>query len=85
MKLVFNVENKNSLMIHLKHGSKPINETYLTPGQDFDILLIKTLDKIISENKIDRLSLKSVEISGKMSPEAVSSMILQTVAKALAI
>lgn len=80
----------------------------LTVIRSFDIMLIRTLDKILRKNKIERLSLKSVrgegpvrsprgtcakpglgsriyEISGQMRPEAVSSMILKTVAKALSL
>lgn len=99
MRLFFSLENTNKLIIQLKHKSKLIDKTHLTVSQSFDIILIRTLDKILRKNKIERLSLKSVrgegpaqgrvyvEISGKMASEqhvsSVSSMILKTVAMAL--
>jgi hypothetical protein len=54
-------------------------------GQGFDIVLIRVLDKIICDNKMERLSLKSVRIGGKMASGAISSMVLETMAKTLTI
>lgn len=85
MQLVFNVENRNSLIIRLKRKPNITNKIHLTVSQDFDILLIRAIDKILCKNKISRLSLKSVEISGKIEPGALSGMVLQSAAKALVI
>lgn len=85
MRLLFNIKNQRVVEIQLIKGKKVINKTYLTMGQSFDILLIRSLDKFFNKNKIDRLSLKSVETSGEMRSGAMSSMILKTVVKALTI
>lgn len=69
--------------LRLKGDNKSVYVETLTIGQDFDILLIRTLDKVLRKNKIDRLSVKSVEISGKLSPYALSSMVVKAVASAL--
>lgn len=62
-----------------------IDKTNLTVGQDFDIVLIRTLDKILHKNIIGKLSLKSAQISGKMINGVISSMILKTTTEALII
>ncbi|OGN03575.1 MAG: hypothetical protein A2655_04765 [Candidatus Yanofskybacteria bacterium RIFCSPHIGHO2_01_FULL_43_42] len=82
-KASFDVIGRNDLSVKIWKGKKPICGGILTIGQDFDIVLIRTLDKILRSNKIERLSLKSVEISGKMASSALSGMILRSVAKAL--
>ena len=83
MHILFKVKNHELLEIQLIKGKLTINKTHLTISQDFDIMLITTLDRILSRNKIERLSLKSVEIAGKMPFNAVSGMVIQAVAKAL--
>lgn len=82
MRFLFKVKNQEILEIQLKKGKKVIDKEHLTTGQPFDIMLIRALDKILRKNKIGRLSLKSVEISGKTDPKAAFSMILRTVARA---
>lgn len=51
----------------------------LTINKNLDTLLIVVIDNILSRNNIDRLSLKTLEIKGKVSDGAVSSMVIQTV------
>ena len=85
MRLLFNVKNQEILEIQLTKGKLNIDKTHLTISQGFDTMLIRTLDKIFRKNRIDRLSLKSVEIRGEMAPNALSGMILQTVARTLTI
>lgn len=86
VRIEFCIDSPDILKIELRNGNNKLFyvET-LTIGQGFDIMLIRTLDKMFRRNKIDRLSLKSVEIRGEMPPNALSSMILQTVARTLAI
>lgn len=76
---------ERQLAVTLRRGPEILQSKTLTLGQDFDILLINTLDKFLSRNRIGKLSLKSVEISGKSRPkaEALSGMILEAVARAL--
>lgn len=57
----------------------------LTISQDLDNMLIIAIDNLLSRNIIDRLSVKSVEIQGKMQDTAISSMIIRTVRNALQI
>ena len=83
MRLLFNIKNQGKIEIRLKDGNRAISKTHLTISQGFDTLLIKALDKMFCKNEIDRLSLKSVEISGKTTSGALSGMILETTAKAL--
>ena len=85
MCLLFNIKNQEILEIQLTKGKLNIDKTHLTISQGFDTMLIRTLDKIFRKNRIDRLSLKSVEIRGEMAPNALSGMILQTVARTLTI
>lgn len=85
MKLIITIKNKGTLAIRLKEGRQTIDEENLTISQNLDTLLIRAIDKILNRNTIDRLSLKTLEISGKMRSEAVSGMILKTLKNALTI
>ncbi len=80
---IFCIIGKDKLKINMLDGNKILYEETLTIGQGFDIVLIRALDKILNKNKIERLSLKSVEISGKVEPNALSGMIIKSVTKAL--
>ncbi len=76
----FYVDGTDCLTIELrKMNNRLAYVETLTIGQDFDILLIRVLDKIFRRNRIERLSLKTVEIGGKMAPGALSGMILRSV------
>ena len=83
MRLLFNIKNRENIEIQLKDRNRVVNKTHLTISQGFDILLISVLDNILSKNKIERLSLKSMEISGKVEPGALFGMVIQSIAKAL--
>jgi len=83
MRLLFNIKNQGKIEIRLKDGNRAISKTHLTISQGFDTLLIKALDKLLADNKIERLSVKSTEISGKIEPMATSAMILKTVSNTL--
>lgn len=71
MKIIFDTKNKNIINIQLKEGGRVIDETDLTISQDLDNMLIRTIDKVLSRNKIERLSVKTAEILGKMEDEAL--------------
>lgn len=85
MRLLFNIKNRENVEMMLIKNKHLINKTNLTVGQDFDIVLIRTLDKILHKNIIGKLSLKSVQISGEMINGVISSMILKTTTEALII
>ena len=85
IKVVFNVKKPDLISIELRKGSELIDSEDLTISQGFDTLLISVLDKLLSRNNIDRLSLKSLEIQGDLREEAVSAMILKTAKSALGV
>lgn len=63
----------------LKLGNKVIDCESLTISLNLDTLLITAIDKLLTRNKIDQLSLKSLKMLGKIRSEAVSGMIIKTV------
>ena len=81
--LIFDTKHKEVIHVRLKRGRVIADELSLTISQDFDTLLIVTIDKLVERNRIDRLRIKSLDIPGKLRPGAVSSLILQTVKIAL--
>lgn len=83
IKLIINLKEFNIALVELKRGTKTIGNESLTISQDFDTLLIRTIDKLLLSNRIDGLSLKSLEIQGKLRSGSVSSMILKTISSAL--
>ena len=83
MEIVFDIKDHKTIIILLKVGKAIIGQESLTVSQEFDSMLIKALDKLVSGNKIDRLSLKTVEIAGKLETAATSAMILSAVKDAL--
>jgi len=83
MKLILTIKNENSLDICLKQGRKTIDHDNLTINQNLDNMLIASIDRLLLRNRIDRLSLKDVRISGKIRPEAVSTMIIKAVGSAI--
>lgn len=82
VKLILNIQNDKKVSLQLKRGSILLDELHLTVSQGFDTLLIRTIDKLLVRNRIDRLSLKSVQIQGKLRPGAVSSMTIKTIKSA---
>ena len=83
-KITLKLSIKESIVtIWLKRGDKRIGHETLTISQNLDNMLIKSIDNMLVKNKIDRLSLKSLEIQGKMRPEAVSSMVIKTIGSGL--
>ena len=85
MRFILIAKNNNIFELQLKAGNKVLGNDYLTPSQDFDTMLIVAIDRLLTKNKIDRLSLKSFKILGKTRPGAVSSMLIKTVKIALEI
>ena len=83
MKLILTIKNQNNIEIQLKKGKGVIGQESLTMGQNLDNMLITAIDKLLLRSNIDRLSLQSLEIQGKMRPEAVSSMVIKTVKSGL--
>ena len=81
-KLQILIQDQRKLTLQLKEGRRLVGQEDLTINRNLDTLLITTIDKILVRNNIDRLSLKSMEIRGKMRDTAVSGMILQTIKNA---
>ena len=79
IKVIFDIKNSSSVSVTLKEKGNIIGCQVLTIDHGFDTLLIRSIDKLLSSNNIDRLSLKALEIQGKLRSESVSCMILKTV------
>ena len=84
-KFILYLKNQKELTLKLKQGNRVIDHEDLTINSNLDTLLISSIDKILVRNNIDRLSLKSMEIQGKLRLESVSGMVLGTIEKALKI
>jgi hypothetical protein len=82
-KLTLIIKNERDVSLELKRGSRVISQEDLTIGQDFDNMLITTLDKIAIKNRLDKTRLKVMEIRGKLRDGAVSGMLIQTVKSGL--
>lgn len=78
-----NSHSPGVIEIKLKKGNRILDELHLTITRNLDNMLITAIDKLLAKNRIDRLSLKTLEIQGEMGPGAVSSMILKTIKSAL--
>lgn len=76
-------QDVGGVVLSLVLGASLVDKEYLTKSQDFDILLLKTLDIILSRNKIDRCAVKEVEITGSGQPQALSTMLLTVLKKGL--
>jgi hypothetical protein len=83
MKLDIMIKEGDAIVVQLRAGKKVVDEENLTLSQGFDILLITAIDKLLLKNRIDRLSLKSLEISGKTRPGAVSNMVMRAIKAAV--
>ena len=64
MQLVVNQKTNRSLELVLKHGKRPIDAVDFSFDKNLDTLLIDSIDKFLKRNKIDILSLKTVQIKG---------------------
>ena len=79
-----NIKAQDSkLILELTKKGKVLSEENLTISRNLDTMLIIALDRILSRNRIGRLSLKNVKIGGKIRSGTVSSMIIHSVSKAL--
>ncbi|MEK7138788.1 MAG: hypothetical protein AAB799_01255 [Patescibacteria group bacterium] len=85
-KVILNIRSyKSNLVMKLRVKGKTVSEGNLTIDRDLDIMLITTLDRILSKHRIGRLSLKRVEIRGKMPLNGVSGMVMEGTVKALSL
>ncbi len=73
----------DNVEVHLRGGSRTIGREDLTLSQDFDNMLIRAIDRLLKENRIDRLSLKSLKIQGKTRLGASSRMIMGAIKSGL--
>ncbi len=85
MNLVLIIGNSNQLTIQLRLGNKVVDSEGLTIARNLDTLLIVSLDNLLARNRIDRLSLRTLKIQGKLEAEAVSGMIIRTIKSGLGI
>jgi len=78
MRILLNIKNQATIEMQLLKNKHIIDVVHLTVSRNLDTLLIRAIDKILSRNRISRLSLKSLEIPAKLKDGAVSNMILKT-------
>lgn len=79
----FKILHKDTVSVQLQERGLVVDDKTLTISQGLDNMLISALDKLLHRNRMGRLSLKSVEIRGKMESNRLSGMILKSVASAL--
>lgn len=84
LKIYINVtKNNKNLRFLIKNGEREFREEELTPGQGFDNMLIRSLDKTLLKNRIRKSSLKNVEIQGEIRETSVWGMILTAIKEAI--
>lgn len=85
MKIVCNINNREIITLQLKKGECVFDELTLTISQGFDTLLITAIDKLLTRNRIDKLSLNTFKISDKIRSETISGMLIKTIKTVLEI
>lgn len=83
MKLILHIKKDDVVTLELKQGSRTLGREDLTISRNLDKLLITSIDKLANKNKIDRLSLKTLEIRGNLKVGAVSGMVMKAIKAAL--
>lgn len=81
--LYFDVIDDKNLTVEIRIEHRTLDKETLTIGRNFDRLLLTSIDKLLKKNKIERLSLKTSKIRGKIDKKAVSGMIIGAVFSAL--
>ncbi len=82
--LIIKKEGLN-VKVQLKQGSTLLDEVDFTLDIHFDTVLVTSIDKILKENRIDRVSPLDVLLEGFDDEVSMSSLIARTVAEALKI
>lgn len=82
-KIIVEIKPTGGVGMLIIKGKKPVDCEDLTLNRDSDILFITALDKLLVRNKINRLSLKTLIIRGKMDNQALWGIILGAVLTAL--
>src|SRR5258708_25457755 len=79
------LQNKKNVKVQLRSGSEVIDEVDFPLDFHFDTVLVTSIDKILKENRIDRVSPPDVLLEGFGEEASMSSLIAKTVAEALKI
>ena len=77
--LVLVVKSNNFAILKLKQRRHVLGWLNLTINRDLDTLLIGSIDKLLVKNRMDKLFLKSLKISGKIDPGSVFGMVMAVV------
>ncbi len=75
--------NDNQLTMRLKKGKAIVDELVLAFQRDLDRQLISGLDKLFKRNRLDKLSLDSVEIASNIDKKSSFYRILLVFKKGL--
>jgi hypothetical protein len=78
IKLIIQIQDKDSLIFMLKKGAKVLDRESLTVLRGFDNISLGSIDKLLARNKIDKTTLKNIEIAGKIDEKSISGMIIKT-------
>lgn len=73
----------SNLKLSLHTGKRVIDELILPIDRNLDTQLITGLDKLFRRNRLDRLSLKAVEIGGNIDKNSSSYRIILAFKKGL--
>lgn len=82
MELVLNFKNIGEVEIRLRNGKRLIDTLDFSFRGNLDNLLISSVDKILKENRIEALSLKTLRIGGKVDSNSSAYKIALAFVKA---
>lgn len=78
MELLINQIERNKLRLKLKEGKQVLDTVDFAFDKNVDTLLIGSIDKFLKRNKIDILSLKTVNVSGDIDKNSSLYKVIQT-------
>ena len=84
MNLIINfTEKKGEVELKLQDGRKLIDSLTFDFEANLDSVLISAVDKICKRNRIERLSLKTIQVLGKVEKSSSAYKIAQTFIEAI--
>ena len=78
-------KNKESVEVQLTQNGEVIDMLIMPLDFNFDTVLVTSIDKILKENRIDRVSLSDIVLEGFGDESSMVSLIAKTIVKALKI
>lgn len=78
MELIINFKDRGKVELQLKYGRVLIDSLTFEFESNLDMVLISAVDKILKENRIEELSLKTVRVEGDIDKNSSAYKIVQT-------